>query len=244
MNQRSYLQSTALFRNTGLDIYTMKFCDAALSYYANLHFNRPLPAGMAVMNPYHDPGTFGLCTKFFHKFYPDSRPRKVLLGINPGRFGSGTTGISFTDPIRLAVNCGIENALVKKPELSSDFIYQMIDLCGGPQVFYQHYFVTAVSPLGFLKDGKNINYYDDPGLTRAALPFIVESMEGLIKLPIYRDLCFCIGEGKNYDFLFKMNEQHQWFGEIKALPHPRFIMQYKRKQLERYLLVYKAALGF
>ncbi len=222
----------------------MKFCDAALSYYAQLDFKSRLPTDMAVMNPYHHAETFALCTQFFRKFYTDSDQRRVLLGINPGRFGSGTTGISFTDPIRLAKDCGIDNPLPKKPELSSDFIYQMIELCGGPKTFYQRYFITAVSPLGFLKDGKNINYYDDPGLAKAALPFIVESMEGLMKLPVSRSLCFCIGEGKNFDFLQKLNAQHHWFEEIKALPHPRFIMQYKRKQLQRYLHDYKTALGF
>ena len=49
--------------------------------------------------------------------------RHLLLGINPGRFGGGVTGIPFTDPIRLQNVCGIENNFEKKQELSSVFIY-------------------------------------------------------------------------------------------------------------------------
>ncbi len=39
--------------------------------------------------------------------------RYLILGINPGRFGGGITGIPFTDPIRLQNICGIENDFQK-----------------------------------------------------------------------------------------------------------------------------------
>lgn len=39
-----------------------------------------------------------------------------ILGINPGRFGAGTTGIAFIDPIRLENECGINNSFPKKVE--------------------------------------------------------------------------------------------------------------------------------
>ena len=38
--------------------------------------------------------------------------------------------------------------------------------------FYANYFIGAVCPLGFMKDGKNINYYDDKKLQQAVTPFI------------------------------------------------------------------------
>src|SRR5262245_45774246 len=99
------------------------------------------------MNPYQDNKTMKLVTAFYNQFYSDSNPRTLMLGINPGRFGAGVTGISFTDPIRLERECGIPNDLAKKPELSSDFIYRMINACGGVNKFYGRYLVTAVSPL-------------------------------------------------------------------------------------------------
>lgn len=190
------------------------------------------------MNPYRDHETMGICEKFYRKFYSDNSPRRILLGINPGRFGSGTTGISFTDPIQLQTACGIENTFPKKAELSSDFIYRMIAAYGGPTLFYQRYFISAVSPLGFVKDGKNINYYDEPGLLKAVTPFIVSSLSRLTELPVDRSTCFCVGEGKNYNFLVTLNEKHKWFDTITPLAHPRFIMQYKRKQLDQYIRQY------
>ena len=190
------------------------------------------------MNPYKDAYTLSICKQFYSKYYSDTEPRILILGINPGRFGSGTTGISFTDPVILQEVCGIDNTFPKKGELSADFIYRMIEAYGGPEKFYQIFFISAVSPLGFTLSGKNINYYDDKKLEKAALPFIIESINGLFKLNIIRSRCFCIGEGKNFDFLVRLNEEHQWFKSIIPLPHPRFIMQYKRKQIRTYIQQY------
>ena len=120
-------------------------------------------------------------------------------------------------------------------ELSADFIYRMIHAYSGPEEFYCSYFISAVSPLGFTKEGKNINYYDDKKLEQAVTPFIVDSINKIVAMGINRKKCFCIGEGKNFDFLKKLNEEHQWFNEIIPLAHPRFIMQYKRKKVNEYI---------
>ncbi len=187
------------------------------------------------MNPYQDEYAFSLCEQFYRKFYHDDIARTLLLGINPGRFGSGMTGISFTDPIKLENECGIKNTFSKKAELSADFIYRMIATYGGPEIFYRHYFISAVSPLGFTLNGKNINYYDDKKLEKVVLPFIVKSVNQLISIGFSKEKCYCIGEGKNFEFLQKINQDYQWFEEIIPLAHPRFIMQYKRKHLTRYI---------
>jgi hypothetical protein len=214
-----------------------------LSFLGGLSLDKRLPAGVKAMNPYRDPYTFSLCKAFYEKYYGDSSERTLLLGINPGRFGSGTTGISFTDPLKLENICGIPNTLQKKPELSADFIYMMIDGFGGPEAFYKRFVISAVSPLGFVKDGLNINYYDIPALQKAVLPFIETSIQQMLDLGLTREKCFCIGEGKNFVFLDQMNKQHRWFGEIVPLPHPRFIMQYKRKKVKDYINLYLQALA-
>jgi hypothetical protein len=216
----------------------MTTADKILAFYKQLKIKGSLPRGIDTMNPYEDDYTFRLCEQFYRKYYNDDGPRRLMLGINPGRFGSGTTGISFTDPVRLEKVCHIDNTLNKKPELSADFIYRMIEAFGGPQWFYQTYFISAVSPLGFTKNGININYYDDNKLMKAVLPFIIDSISQLAAMGFLRDTCFCIGEGKNFDFLGKLNDQHHWFDKIVPLAHPRFIMQYKRKQLDRYIAFY------
>lgn len=190
------------------------------------------------MNPYQDDYTIDLCKKFFAKYYSDERSRTLLVGINPGRFGSGMTGVSFTDPIKLETICGIANTFPKKPELSADFIYTMIKAYGGPEQFYKKYFISAVSPLGFTKDGKNINYYDDAKLQAAITPFVIKSIKQLLAMGINNEVCYCIGEGKNLEYLNKLNSEHKWFNEIIPLAHPRFIMQYKRKYVGEYVKDY------
>ncbi len=213
----------------------MSFANRVLNFYSKLKLNATLPKGIEYMNPYQNEYTFHLCGQFYQKFYNDEKERTLLVGINPGRFGSGLTGISFTDPIKLEKECGISNTLVKKPELSADFIYKVINAYGGPKQFYQHYFISAVSPLGFIKDGKNINYYDVAELQETVTPFMVDSIRKLLKLGISKEKCFCIGEGKNLAFVQKLNEEYGWFNEIIPLSHPRFIMQYKRKSVSRYI---------
>ncbi|MDZ4714717.1 MAG: DUF4918 family protein [Cytophagales bacterium] len=216
--------------------------DQIISFYRSLTIQNKLPSGIQVMNPYTDAYTLGLCKKFYKKYYHDTNKRILLIGINPGRFGSGTTGISFTDPVRLESACDIPNTLKKSPELSSDFIYRMISAYGGPASFYERYFITSVSPLGFTKAGKNINYYDEKRLEEGVTAFAVESMNRQIKMGMDTDRCYCLGEGKNYKFLTSLNKEHRWFREVIPLPHPRYIMQYKRKQLSGYIEQYLNAL--
>lgn len=218
--------------------------DSILSFFKELRITVKLPKGVEVLYPYDNPATFALCEQFYRKFYSDNRERKLLLGINPGRFGSGTTGISFTDPIKLEKYIGIMNDLPKKPELSADFIYAMIESFGGPDAFYKQYYVSSVSPLGFTMAGKNINYYDIPQLEKVITPFMVESINRMMAMGMSNEKCFCIGGDKNLKSLTRLNDQHQWFKEIVPLPHPRFIMQYRRKRMNEYIKFWVDALNY
>lgn len=86
-----------------------------LDFLNALTLKTKLPRGIKAMNPYRDSSAFALCRAFYTKFYNDKRPRSLILGINPGRFGGGLTGIPFTDPIKLETYCGIKNNLPKEP---------------------------------------------------------------------------------------------------------------------------------
>jgi len=209
--------------------------DSILTFLRELKITAKLPKGIEILDPYINPTTLGLCRQFYQKYYYDDNPRTLMLGINPGRFGSGTTGVSFTDPIKLEKVCGIKNDLVKKPELSADFIYAMIDGYGGPEVFYRNYFISSVSPLGFTFHGRNINYYDVPKLEKAITPFIIESIGKMLAMGVTREKCFCIGGDKNLKFLLRLNQEYSCFNEIIPLAHPRFIMQYRRKKMSEYI---------
>lgn len=222
----------------------MTFAQHVLKFYQSLDLsNHTLPKSVEVLNPYQDKTAFDLTQKFFNKYYSDHNPRRIIMGINPGRFGGGMTGIPFTDPIRLEKICGIENDIAKKPELSSDFIYQMISAYGAPEKFFGKYFISSVSPLGFTKDGKNLNYYDQKDLQEALYSFMVQSIKKQLTFNISTDKAFCLGEGQNFKFLEALNKKHQFFGKIVPLPHPRFIMQYRRKRLAEFLDIYVKALS-
>lgn len=218
------------------------FSEKILSFFKTLKIPTHLPKGVEVLNPYHDRKAFELCKQFYSQYYADSNNRKIILGINPGRLGAGLTGIPFTDPIKLKDICGINNSLPRKAELSADFIYQMINSYGGPLKFYQNFYITSVSPLGFTKDGKNLNYYDDKKLTKQLNPFILSSITKQLQFGIDRKTVYCLGEGENYKFLSKLNAEHRFFENLIPLAHPRFIMQYKRKSLTHYIDHYVEAL--
>jgi hypothetical protein len=226
----------------------MTFAEKAILFYKSLELPEPLPDGVALLNPFAEDRIQNLITRFYARFCSDSNPRRLILGINPGRFGAGSTGIPFTDTKRLNGECGIPFHDFQTHETSSVFIYEMISSYGGVEKFYNHFFVSAVCPLGFTKTGKNgkpvnYNYYDSPELTRAVLPFIVKTLRMQIDLGIDTTVCYCLGTGKNEQFIRKLNEEHHFFGVVKALEHPRYIMQYRAGFRQEYIGKYLEVLG-
>ncbi len=214
-----------------------------LDFYSLLSLPEALPPEVEVLHPQTQPAVRELTNAFFNKFYNDQAPRKLIMGINPGRLGAGITGINFTGPRQLRENCGIEHSYGNSSELSAEFIYEMIEEYGGAKKFYGDYFFSAVSPLGFTKNGKNINYYDQPDLQAAVTPFITECFDKQLSFGFNSATCYCIGEEKNFKFLGKLNENRRQqglpgFETILPLPHPRFIMQYKRKEKDKYIALY------
>lgn len=221
----------------------MTFAVHILQFLFHLHLPFKLPKNVEVLDVHHNEEVQEVCKKFYDKYYDDNNARHLMLGINPGRFGGGVTGIPFTDPVRLEKVCGIENNWQKKQELSSVFVYEMIEAYGGPETFYKRFYISAISPLGFVKDGKNLNYYDDKALMKKIEPFVVDCIEKQLAFGISADICFCIGEGTNLKHLQQFNSKYKWFNEIVGLPHPRFIMQYKLKHKQSYINKYLEALS-
>lgn len=213
-----------------------------LDFLAQLSIPVKLPRAVSVMNPYRDPQAWACCVAFYEKFYADDTPRTMILGINPGRWGGGITGIPFTDPVRLEQVCGIPNTFPKRGELSSEFMYRMIEAWGGAADFYHHFYFSAVSPLGFTRHGKNLNYYDVPALQQRLMPCLHEWLHQQIALGCRTDHAFCVGEAENFRVLNHLNATGNYFREIIPLPHPRFIMQYRRKQLVAYIAQYLESL--
>src|SRR5687768_3362843 len=80
------------------------------NFYRQLSLTRALPVAVEVLHPHRQSSVMELTSAFFNKFYNDQAPRKLIMGINPGRFGAGITGINFTAPRQLRENCGIEHS--------------------------------------------------------------------------------------------------------------------------------------
>lgn len=209
-----------------------------LQFLSQLNPDFKLPVGTSIMHPYKDEQVWDVTNTFYNKFYDDYKPRILMLAINPGRLGAGITGIPFTDPVRLQETCGIPNNFKKRKELSGEFIYEIIAAFGGLRKFHGHFMLSSLCPLGFVKEGKNVNYYDSGKLQEATTPFIIENTWKQKTITGNLPICLCIGEGKNYKYFCKLNEDYHFFSHILPLPHPRFIMQYKRKQKADYIKLY------
>ena len=227
----------------------MTFAEKVISFYTGLDYAGPLPPGVSIMNPFAgNPNVMKTARAFYEKFYSDNHTRHIILGINPGRFGAGVTGIPFTDTKRLNEKCGIAFSDFTTHEPSSSFIYEMIDACGGVSEFYSRYFISAICPLGFTKvneQGKsvNYNYYDSPALLSMVYSFIIETLKKQLDFGISTGIAFCLGTGKNENFLRRLNAEYHFFEKIVALEHPRFIMQYRVKSKQAYISKYLKALG-
>jgi hypothetical protein len=209
-------------------------------YHFYTHFAPPksLPNSVEWLFPQERPEVRRVLKAFLDKYYNDSRERRLLLGINPGRFGAGVTGVNFTAPRQLSEVLELEHPFKAQSELSAEFIYEMIGAYGGPERFYANHFIGSVCPLGFVQHGKNINYYDDKELLKAVEPFIIASIEEQLRLPVDRSLCIVIGGEKNYKYLRSLNERYKWFAQLEPLPHPRFVMQYRRRSKEQFIQQY------
>lgn len=216
---------------------------AILQFLRNLRPAFVLPDGVQMMNPFADPEADQLAGLFYQKFYHDTHPRRFIFGINPGRFGGGITGVPFTDPVKLEKVCGIPNSLPKKEELSAQFVYAVVEAYGGAAAFYKDFFITAMSPLGFTKNGVNLNYYDDKALLKAIEPFMIQCiLDQQAQILTEKNSCYCLGEGTNFKIFQRLNEQHHFYKKIIPLPHPRWVMQYRRKKVDEYVQVYVEAL--
>lgn len=219
--------------------------------YMNLDFAQrtfALPAGVTLLNPLkdaHGQEVEHILHSFHERYFKDDDPRVLMLGINPGRFGAGLTGIAFTDPGDLREVLEIDHNLPStRPETSSQFFKRLVVHAGGPHAFYRKAYVHSVFPFGFTTTGRsgkevNLNYYDRKDLEDAVRPHATQWLNGLVAAGCRKDIALCLGKGKNHRFL----ESLQLFDTVIPLEHPRFIMQYKAKQVDLYLNMYLERLG-
>ncbi|SHL98285.1 uracil-DNA glycosylase family protein [Hymenobacter psychrotolerans] len=209
----------------------LTFADRLLHFLTSFPLpTAPLPDGAQALSPYQQPEPLQLFTQFARRYYATNRPRVALLGINPGRLGNGRTGVAFTDPTALAA-WGIASDLPRRREPSSAFVQAVIEAMGGPQAFYADFFLGSLYPLVLLKDGRNYNYYDSPTVTEALWPAMQDSVRRqTLEVGLARHAAVCLGR-RNGQYLHRLNQELQLFDTIHVLDHPRYLMQYKRRDL-------------
>ena len=223
------------------------FGEKVVAFNKKLKFSGNLPEGFEVMNPFFDnPETIAVMSKFYQKFYNDYHQRKFIIGINPSRRGAGVTGVPFTDTKRLETMCGIEMKTAHTHEISSVFLYDVIENFGGAEVFYKKFYINSPFPLAIirktLKGNLNANYYDDKDLFEAVKPFMIQSLKDHIDLGLDTSEVFILGK-KNATFIDKINSQEKFFEKMTVLEHPRYIQQYKIKEKQLYIDKYLIALN-
>ena len=207
-----------------------------------------MPDNFQVMNPFMaNPETITVVREFYRKYYNDNNQRRFIIGINPSRNGAGVTGVPFTDTKRLESACGISMKSARTHEVSSVFIYDMIEAYGGTELFYKEFYINSPFPLAIIRETKsgnwlNANYYDDPLLFEMVKDFMIESLKKHIYLGLDTSEVFVLGK-KNAAFIEKLNRIEKMFDKLTVLEHPRYIQQYKSKEKELYIDKYLIALS-
>ncbi len=227
----------------------MTLADRIIAFNQNLAFTGKLPKGIRILNPFQESASVREISEgFYRKYYSDNRPRKLILGINPGRLGAGSTGIPFTDTKRLQEVCGLQGPEFNTHEPSSVFIYRMIEAFGGPEAFYNEYYINSVCPLGFIIHKEktdrwvNYNYYDSPELFAAVRDFALEKMQEQIGWGMQTAQVYSLGK-KNAKYLRELNKEENLFEKVVPLDHPRYIVQYKSRLMEVYVDKYLKTLS-
>ncbi len=214
--------------------------DKVIQFNKNLDYKGSLPDGFRVLNPYLDnPETLQVMQAFYHKFYNDNQKRKFIIGINPSRHGAGVTGVPFTDTKRLESICGIAMKTVYTHEVSSVFLYDMIQEYGGVNRFYQNFYINSPFPLAIVRKANgnnwvNANYYDDPKLFDAVKDYMIDSLKQHFAIGLDNSKVFILGK-KNATFIQKLNQEAKLFEQFSVLEHPRYIQQYKSKEKQLYI---------
>lgn len=227
---------------------TNNIADKVIAFNKELRYSGELPEGFQVLNPFlKNPETMQVMEAFYRKYYNDTNQRKFIIGINPSRHGAGVTGIPFTDTKRLQSACGITMHSARTHEVSSWFVYDMIEAYGGATEFYSRFYINSPFPLAIIRATKNgnwlnANYYDDKALFEMVKGFMIESLKKHIEIGLDTSEVFILGK-KNADFIAKINKQEKLFDKMTALEHPRYIQQYKSKEkqlyIDKYLLAFE-----
>lgn len=148
-------------------------------------------------------------------YYPSDPNRIVLCGINPGKNGAGKTGIPFIDFRSLSHL--LPDTKQDDCESSAEFIYSIISEIG-VKPFNRHVYMTNLSWFGYVKDGRNLNYYKLPEkLIHVFTSSFIEEMK-MVKPKAIIPLSIDVEKS-----LKKMKQEEKLtFPVVERLPHPYY----------------------
>lgn len=209
-----------------------------------------LPDLYKMINPYsgrNKEQVLQIVKSFYQKYFNDNNKRRLILGSSPARRGSAITGVPFEDAKSLQKETGILIGNFHASNASSTFLNRVIDKYGGRTKFYSDFYLNFVCPLGISKinskgNSVNCNYYENKQVENKLLTFIISALKVQVEFGIDTSVCYCIGSGKNFQELNKINKELKLFKKITPLEHPRFITQYHPRDEEEYLDKYLRAL--
>lgn len=219
----------------------MTVSNEIIEFYKNFRPPNSLPAEIEIHNPFGDPKRKHLIEEFCQKYYNDNIPRTHLIGINPSRLAKTSTGINYTDGYALKNYCGIENDFSESRELTSRFFYMVVEKFGGAGKFYDSTLAWAMMPLSVTKESQYKNYYERDVKEHVAR-IVSENVAWLSALPS-NGKAVVIGIGENKRHFSELEGSPFTYGETIFLPHPRWIMQYKQDQIDKYVDEYIEALS-
>ena len=227
------------------------FAQKVIQFDENLsNISIELPEGFKIINPFNGDKketVYKISTSFYKRFYNDRNNRRLILGSSPARRGTAVTGVPFEDALHLQKETGIIIDKFYINKSSSGFLYEVIEKYGGCEKFYSDFYMNFVCPIGIVKTnskGKNVNCnYENKKIQETLYSLIINSIKSQINFGIDTSVCYCIGSGKNYDFMTKINNKYHFFKKIIPLEHPRFIMQYNSKHKDEFLKKYLEALN-
>jgi hypothetical protein len=75
-----------------------------------------------------------------------------------------------------------------------------------------------------------LNYYELEFIRNKWKPYFIECMETQLAAGGNREKAYILGQGENYAYFKKLNDDYGFFSKLVSLPHPRWVMQYRFRQ--------------
>lgn len=165
---------------------------------------------------------------FWRTYYGGAVPRVVLCGINPGRHGAGKTGIPFLDFQSLSqLISGIDR---QDSERTAGFFFQVVRQFG-VEAFFHSFYVTNVASVGFIRDGKNLNYNELPASALEVVERnLIQEME-IIQPTHVISLGECVQQAVRKLLPVSVDCSMR-------LPHPSWITTYRAKETDKWAAHY------